>query len=48
MNKSVLPEVLDLTTNTPLKIMDQRFSGKKAWVKEELSEADWKIKLTKK
>ena len=28
--------------------MDQSFSGPKAWITEELSEADWKIKLTKK
>ena len=48
MKKSGLPEVLDLTPNTPLKIMDQRFSGPKAWITEELSEVDWKIKFTKK
>ncbi len=28
--------------------MDQRFFGQKAWIKEKLSEADWKIKFTKK
>ena len=28
--------------------MDHRFSGPKAWKKEELSEADWKIKFTRK
>ncbi len=48
MQKSGLPEVLDLTTSAPLKIMDQRFHGPKAWIKEEISEADWKIKFTKK
>ena len=48
MKISVLPEVLDLTTNIPLKIMDQRFSGPKAWITEELSEVDWKIKFTMK
>ena len=48
MKKSGLPEVLDLTPNTPLKIMDQRFSGPKSWIKEELSELDWKIKFTMK
>ena len=48
MYKTGPPEVLDLTPNTPLKIMDQKFSGQKAWINEELSEADWKIKLTKK
>ena len=48
MKKPSLPEVLDLTPNTPLKIMDQRCSGPKAWITEELSEADWKIKFTKK
>ena len=48
MHKTGTSEILDLTPNSPLKIMDQRFSGKKAWIKEELSEADWKIKLTKK
>ena len=48
MKKTGLPEVLDLTPNTPLKMMDQNFSGPKAWITEELSEADWKIKFTKK
>ena len=48
MYKAGSPEVLDLTPNTPLKIMDQRFCGQKAWIKEELSEADWKIKFTNK
>ena len=48
MKKSGLPEVLDLTPNTPLKIMDQRFSGPKAWISEKLSEADWKINFTRK
>jgi len=28
--------------------MDQRFSGPKAWITEELSEVDWKIKFTQK
>ena len=48
MKKSDLLEVLDLTPNTPLKIVDQKFSGAKAWITEELSEADWKIKFTNK
>ena len=48
MKKSGLPDVLDLTPNNPLKIKDQRFSGPKAWITEELSEVDWKIKFTKK
>ena len=48
MKKTGLPKVLDLTSNTPIKMMDHRFSGIKAWIKEELSEADWKIKFTQK
>ena len=48
MKKTGLPEVLDLTPNTPIKMMDHRFSGIKAWIKRELSEADWKIKFTNK
>ena len=48
MDKTDLKEVLDLTPSTPLKIMDKSVSGPKAWITEDLSEADWKIKFTKK
>ena len=48
MKKTELPEILDLTSNTPSKMMDQWFSGTRAWIKEELSELDWKIKFTRK
>ena len=47
MKKTELPEILDLTSNTTSKMMDQWFFGTRAWIKEELSESDWKIKFTR-
>ena len=46
MKTALLPDVLDLTPDTPLRILDQRLAGPKVWFSEDLSKAEWNIKFT--